>query len=53
MSAPLGRDPVSWSSWGIFVHSLMVLIFAVTPGVNFSCHSDGVDFDSQSDGVDS
>ena len=30
MSAPLGRDPVSWSSWGIFVHSLMVLIFAVS-----------------------
>ena len=29
MSAPLGRDPVSWNSWGILVHSLIVLIFAV------------------------
>ena len=35
MSAPLGRDPVSWISWGIFVHSLMVLIFAVSLMVLF------------------
>ena len=33
MSAPLGRDPVSWNSWGILVHSLIVLIFVLSQTV--------------------